>query len=216
MDIYSAPGVAFEAGVEQTFRVLERGALGERQLHDALVRLAGTDQSIVRPHRNAAPLPLFDHFRVRLLDENADMGESLAPPVVQFLDPRVDQPRGGFALGSCALFHIVCISLGCFSILRRVGLARRYLLSHPCIGNQPSPTRAVPSSRASWISRSMSASLRPAVITSRRNSFGSGNSAKPLGGGTGDKAVADLPKQRRRQEPVIEAVGRAARDRAQI
>jgi hypothetical protein len=36
------------------------------------------------------------------------MGERLAPPVVQFLDPRVDQPGRGFALGRGALFHIVC------------------------------------------------------------------------------------------------------------
>src|SRR5437762_160980 len=44
---------------------------------------------------------------------------SCLPPVVQFLDPRVDQPRMGFALGRCALFHIVRTSFGCFSILRR-------------------------------------------------------------------------------------------------
>src|SRR6266446_4089836 len=99
--------------------VLERSALGESQLHDALVRLAGADQSIVRPNRNASPLPLLDHLRVSLFDESADMGERLAPPVVQFLDPRVDQPRRGFALGRCcALFHIACTSFGWFSILR--------------------------------------------------------------------------------------------------
>src|SRR6516225_7496809 len=106
MEIYSTPGVAFKARVEQSRRVLERGALGESQLHDTLVRFAGADQSIVRPHRNTSPLPLLDHFGVRLLDENADMGERLAPPVTQFLNPRVDQPRRGFALGRCALFHI--------------------------------------------------------------------------------------------------------------
>src|ERR1700730_5208234 len=88
-------------------------------LHDALVRLAGADQSIVRPNRNASPLPLLDHLGVSLFDERADMGERLAPPVVQFLDPRVDQPRRGFAFGGCALFHIVGTSFGCFSILRR-------------------------------------------------------------------------------------------------
>src|SRR5713226_6785052 len=100
--------------------VLERSALGESQLHDALVRLAGADQSIVRPNRNASPLPLLDHLRVSLFDESADMGERLAPPVVQFLDPRVDQPRRGFALGRCALFHIVCTSFGsyCLHLIR--------------------------------------------------------------------------------------------------
>src|SRR6202049_2017855 len=118
MQIDSAPDIAFKAGVEQSRRVLERSALGESQLHDALVRLAGADQSIVRPNRNASPLPLLDHLRVSLFDESADMGERLAPPVVQFLDPRVDQPRRGFALGRCALFHIVCTSFGCLSMRR--------------------------------------------------------------------------------------------------
>src|SRR3981081_3447249 len=117
MQIDSAPDIAFKAGVEESRRVLERSALGESQLHDALVRLAGADQSIVRPNRNA-PLPLLDPLRVSLFDESADMGEHLAPPVVEFLDPRVDQPRRGFALGRCALFHIACTSFGCFSILR--------------------------------------------------------------------------------------------------
>src|SRR5688572_27129147 len=113
-EIDSAPGVAGKAGVEQPRRVLERSALGESQLHDALVRLAGAHQAIVRPHWNA-PLPLLDHLRVSLFDESADMGERLAPPVVQFLDPRVDQPRRGFALARCALLHTVCTSFGCFS-----------------------------------------------------------------------------------------------------
>src|ERR1700730_11359469 len=62
--------------------------------------------------------------RVSLFDERADTGERLAPPVVQFLDPRIDQPGRRFALGRCALgrcalFHIICTSFGCFSILRR-------------------------------------------------------------------------------------------------
>src|SRR5712671_1260040 len=118
MDIDRAPGVAFKAGVEQSRRVLERSALGERQLDDALVRLAGADDAIVRPNRNASPLPLLDHLGVSLFDESADVGERLAPPVAQFLDPRVDQPRWGFALrryglfGRCAFFHIVGTSFG--------------------------------------------------------------------------------------------------------
>src|SRR5664280_1287434 len=118
MDIDGAPGVAFKAGVEQSLGIPERSALGESQLHDALVRLAGADNAVVRPNRNASPLPLLDHLRISLFDESADMGERLAPPVVQLLDPRVDQPRRGFALGRGALFHGVCILFGCFSILR--------------------------------------------------------------------------------------------------
>src|SRR6476660_5375713 len=97
MDIDRAPGVAFEAGIEQFCRVLERRALSEGQLDHALVRLAGADDAIVRPDWNASPLPLLDHLGVRLFDEGTDMGEHLAPPVAQFLDPRVDQPGRGFA-----------------------------------------------------------------------------------------------------------------------
>src|ERR1700733_319975 len=110
MDIDGAPDLAFKAGVEQTCGVLERSALGECQLHDALVRLAGADHSIMIPNRNASPLPFLDDFGVGLFDERADLGKRLAPPVVQFLDPRVDQPRRGFALGRCALSHVVCTS----------------------------------------------------------------------------------------------------------
>src|SRR6185312_13935950 len=60
MQIDRAPGVAFEARVEETGRVLERGSLEKGQLHDGLVRLAGANDAIVLPHRNPPPLPLFD------------------------------------------------------------------------------------------------------------------------------------------------------------
>src|ERR1017187_8640163 len=86
MEIDRAPGVAFQAGVEKARWVWERSALGERHLDDALVGLAGADHSIVIPNRNASPLPLLDHLRVSLLDESAEMGERLAPPVAQFPD----------------------------------------------------------------------------------------------------------------------------------
>ena len=61
VDIDGAPGVAFEAGVEQARRVLQRGALGEGQLHDVLVGLAGADDPVVLPDRN--PCIAFDGFR---------------------------------------------------------------------------------------------------------------------------------------------------------
>src|SRR6202034_4752566 len=92
--------------------VLERGTLGESQLHDALVGLAGADYSSVRPNRNASPLPFLNHLGVSLFYKSADMGEPLSSPVVQFLDSRVDQPRRGFALGRCAFFHFDCTSFG--------------------------------------------------------------------------------------------------------
>src|SRR3546814_176027 len=39
-------------------------------------------------------LPLLDHFGVGLLDEKPDPSERLAPPIIQLLDSRIDQPRG--------------------------------------------------------------------------------------------------------------------------
>ena len=50
-------------------RVVQRGALGEGQLHDGLVGLAGADDAGVLPHRHAAPLPFLDHVGAGLLDE---------------------------------------------------------------------------------------------------------------------------------------------------
>src|SRR5215212_1846015 len=42
-----APGVAFQARVEEAVRVLERRALGEGHLHEALVGLARADDSVM-------------------------------------------------------------------------------------------------------------------------------------------------------------------------
>src|SRR5216684_7504971 len=74
--------------------LLQRGALGEGHLHDALVRLAGADDAGVLPHRNPSPLPLLDHFGVGLLDESSDPSERLAPPIAQLLDSRIYQLSG--------------------------------------------------------------------------------------------------------------------------
>src|SRR5262245_7082928 len=119
MEVDGTPDVAFEAGVEEARRVLQRGALGEGHLHDILVRLTGADHSGVRPHRNPSPLPLLDHFGVGLLDENSDPSERLAPPISQLLDSRIYQLRGGvssfsFLRGALALLHGCCRFLdGC-------------------------------------------------------------------------------------------------------
>src|SRR5262245_44117644 len=94
MEVDGTPDVAFEAGVEEARRVLQRGALCEGHLHDIHVRLTGADHSRVRPHRNPSPLPLLDHFGVGLPDENSDPSERLAPPITELLDSRINQPRG--------------------------------------------------------------------------------------------------------------------------
>jgi hypothetical protein len=59
MEIDGTPGVAFEAGVEEAARVLERGVLGEGQLHDGLVRLAGADDAGVLPEPLASSSTAF-------------------------------------------------------------------------------------------------------------------------------------------------------------
>src|SRR2546428_4376555 len=76
-------------------------------LHDVLVRLAGADQSVVRPHRNPSPLPLLDHLGVGLLDQCAELGQHLAPPVAQLLDPLVYHPRWRLSFLRPALPHDV-------------------------------------------------------------------------------------------------------------
>src|SRR5678815_5166113 len=43
VDVDRAPDVSFETRVEETRRIFQRRTLGECQLHDALVRLAGAD-----------------------------------------------------------------------------------------------------------------------------------------------------------------------------
>src|SRR5882672_11271360 len=113
MEIDGTPGVAFEAGVEEACRVLQRGALGEGHLHDILVRLTGADYSGVRPHRNPSPLPLLDHVGVGLLDENSDPSERFATPITQLLDSRIYQLRGrvssfSFLRAALPLLHGCC------------------------------------------------------------------------------------------------------------
>ena len=49
MDVHRAPDVPVEARVEELGWVLQRSPLGEGQLHDRLVRLAGADDPVVRP-----------------------------------------------------------------------------------------------------------------------------------------------------------------------
>src|SRR6516164_8239769 len=55
-------------------------------------------------------IPACDHFGVGLLDESAQASECLAPPILQLLDPRIDQLRGrlfsfAFLRAAFALLH---------------------------------------------------------------------------------------------------------------
>ena len=78
VDIDGAPGIAFQAGVEQARRVFQRGAAGEGKLHVGFVGLAGADDAVVLPHgspriaiRRLAPFHVLDHAGIGLLDERA-------------------------------------------------------------------------------------------------------------------------------------------------
>src|SRR5690348_3093440 len=110
MQVDGAPGVAIEAGVEQPHRIVQRGPLGKGHLHNVLVRLAGADYSVVRPHRDASPLPLLDHLGVGLLDACADLRKHLAPPVAELLDPPVDQQRWRLFCRRTGLLHVALLT----------------------------------------------------------------------------------------------------------
>ncbi len=108
MDIDGAPHIAFEAGIEKVRGILQCSTFGEGQLHHGLVGLAGADDAVMLPHRNAAPLPGLDHIGIGLLDEMADPAERIAPPITQFPDPRIDQVRGG---GTCIVVFLRALAL---------------------------------------------------------------------------------------------------------
>src|ERR1700757_4680667 len=93
MEVDGAPGVAVEAGVEETRGIIQRGALGESPLHDFFVCLAGADHPVVIPNWDSSPLPLLDHGGVGLPDQFSDASEHLTAPITELRDPGVDQPR---------------------------------------------------------------------------------------------------------------------------
>src|SRR5512135_3576783 len=105
MNIDGAAHVPFETRIEETQRILERGTLGECQLHHSLIGFTGADNAVVRPHRYSSPLPLLDHVRIGLFDHGAYPGERGAAPVAQLLDPRVDQSRCSFVCWRCVPRH---------------------------------------------------------------------------------------------------------------
>src|SRR5437868_3477594 len=101
MDIDGAPYIAFEAGVEETRRVLECGASGEGQLDLVLVGFVGADDAVVLPYRDAAhavrrlsPFHFLDYVRVGLPDQRPYPRQRVVAPVIQLFDRRIDRPRG--------------------------------------------------------------------------------------------------------------------------
>src|SRR5438874_10963348 len=90
--------VPLETGVEQLPGVLEGGASEEGELHDLLVRLPRTDAAVMGPDRSPHPFPFLLDLGVRVVDDLANPGERLAPPVPQLLDPLCDVLRSGRAV----------------------------------------------------------------------------------------------------------------------
>jgi hypothetical protein len=86
-------------------RIVERGPFREGHLHDAFVRFPGAEDAVVRPHRDAAPLPLLDHLGVRLPDDLANAGKHVAAPVAELPDPSVDEARRRGFVAGCAFAH---------------------------------------------------------------------------------------------------------------
>src|SRR3954451_2999618 len=52
-------------------------------------------QMIPACSHTGTPRHRLDHVGIRLLDQRAHPRKRIAPPITQFLDARIDQPRGG-------------------------------------------------------------------------------------------------------------------------
>src|SRR5579863_1274902 len=108
VDVNRPAHVSFEARVEETRRILQKRALGERKLHDLLVGFAGANDSVVRPNRSA-PLPLLDRVRVCRLDQLAHSAEGFSAPVPKLGDSFRDKLRGRLALARARFFHALIL-----------------------------------------------------------------------------------------------------------
>src|SRR5436190_9530439 len=111
VDVDRPARVSLEARVEQTGRILQGGALGEGELHDLRVGLAGADDAVVGPDRRAGlgrfdPLPFLDDVGIGFLDQLAHYAEGLAAPVPELGDPSRDQVRRRPALARARVFHV--------------------------------------------------------------------------------------------------------------
>src|SRR5664280_1878533 len=114
VDVDRAAYVSVETRVEETGRICQRRALGEGELHDILVGLAGADDAVVRPDRRARgrglhPLQFLDDVRVCFLDQLAHSAEGFPAPVPEFGDSFRDELRCRLALARALLFHVLIL-----------------------------------------------------------------------------------------------------------
>src|SRR6516225_11839035 len=105
VEVDGTPCVPLKTGVEEARRILQSRPFGEGHLHDVLVGLACADQSVVRPHWNASPLPLLDDFGIGFLDQGTEPAEHHAAPVAELLDSRVYQLRSRLGVWRPTLLH---------------------------------------------------------------------------------------------------------------
>src|SRR5882762_2007262 len=121
VDVDRAAYVAVETRVEETGRILQRGALSEGKLHDILVGFASADDAVVRPNRGAGfgwfdPLPLLDGVRVCFLDELAHSAEGFPAPVPELGDSFRDELRCRLVLARVRPFHVLILEVSDISI----------------------------------------------------------------------------------------------------
>src|SRR6478672_8517878 len=104
VEVDGTASVAVKARVEQPFRIVQGGTLGEGHFDLVGVCLTSADHSVVVPRGHPSPFPFLDHVGIRLLDEPSYPSKRVAPPIRELLDPCVDQLRGrvGFCHGPVA------------------------------------------------------------------------------------------------------------------
>src|SRR5712671_6542021 len=133
VDVNRAAYVSVETRVEETGRILQRGALREGELHDTLVGFASADDAVVRPNRSAHPLPFLDDVRVCFLDELAHSAQGFPAPVAEFGDSFRDELRCRLALPRGRLFHVFILKVPDIFYLQDTG--RRYSNARPISRN---------------------------------------------------------------------------------
>src|SRR5262249_35069067 len=89
-EVDRAPRVPVQAGIEELSRVLDGGSASEGKLHDLFVRFPCADDAVMRPDRDSPPFPLLLDVGVGIVDNFADMSESLTSPIPQFFNPLGD------------------------------------------------------------------------------------------------------------------------------
>src|SRR4051794_1227845 len=170
-DVDRPARVPLEARVEEPGRIVQGRALEEGQLDHGPVRLAGADEPVVRPDRRAraarlGPFPLLDHVRVGLLDEPAERGERLAPPVAELGDTLIDLLRCSGAVHGREGSEAQRLTRKCTWVTPPSPSRTRVRSSSICSAGRPSNRRR-PWPKSTGTTWSSSSSSTPAASASR-------------------------------------------------